>query len=41
MKYDSNELILHDVRRFQGEQHGRCKPITLLVGENILAKLHF
>ena len=41
MKYDSNELILHDVRCFQGEQHGRCKPITLLVGENSTGKTTF
>ena len=41
MNYDSNELILHDVRCFQGEQHGRCKPITLLVGENSTGKTTF
>lgn len=41
MNYDSYELILHDVRCFQGEQHGRCKPITLLVGENSTGKTTF
>ena len=41
MNYDSHELILHDVRCFQGEQHGRCKPITLLVDENSTGKTTF
>ena len=39
MNYDSHELILYDVRCFQGEQYGRCKPITLLVGENSTGKI--
>ena len=34
-------MILHDVRCFQGEQYGRCKPITLLVGENSTGKTTF
>ena len=41
MNYDSHELILHDVRCFQGEQYGHCKPITLLVGENSTGKTTF
>ena len=36
-----SELILHDVRCFQGEQRGCLKPITLLVGENSTGKTTF
>ena len=36
-----SELILHDVRCFQGEQRGRLRPITLLVGENSTGKTTF
>ena len=34
-------LILRDVRCFQGEQHARLRPITLLVGENSTGKTTF
>ena len=37
----STELILQDVRCFHGEQRGRVKPITLLVGENSTGKSTF
>ena len=36
-----NELVLHDVRCFHGEQRGCLKPITLLVGENSTGKTTF
>lgn len=36
-----SELILHDVRCFQGEQRGCLKPITLLVRENSTGKTTF
>ena len=32
---------MHDVRCFRGEHRGRCKPITLLVGENSTGKSTF
>ena len=35
------ELVIQDVRCFQGEQRGRLKPITLLVGENSTGKTTF
>ena len=35
------ELILTDVRCFQGEQRGSLRPITLLVGENSTGKTTF
>ena len=35
------ELILRDVRCFQGEQRGRLSPITLLIGENSTGKSTF
>ena len=35
------ELILSDVRCFQGEQRGSVRPITLLVGENSTGKTTF
>ena len=35
------ELTLYDVRCFQGEQRGRLRPITLLVGENSTGKSTF
>ena len=35
------ELILQDVRCFEGEQHARLRPITLLVGENSTGKTTF
>ena len=35
------EIILTDVRCFQGEQHGSLRPITLLVGENSTGKTTF
>ena len=35
------ELILKDVRCFGGEQRGRLRPITLLVGENSTGKSTF
>jgi len=35
------ELILEDVRCFQGEQRGDIRPITLLVGENSTGKSTF
>ena len=35
------ELILQDVRCFQGEQRGSLRPITLLVGENSTGKTTF
>ncbi len=35
------ELILSDVRCFQGEQRGSLRPITLLVGENSTGKTTF
>ena len=39
--HDARELILQDVRCFQGEQRGRLRPITLLVGENSTGKTTF
>lgn len=36
-----SELILQDVRCFEGEQRGRLRPITLLVGENSTGKTTF
>ena len=36
-----SELILQDVRCFQGEQRGRLRPLTLLVGENSTGKTTF
>lgn len=41
MNCQVNELILHDVRCFSGEQRGKIKPITLLVGENSTGKSTF
>ena len=41
MSHSPHELILQDVRCFQGEQRGRIKPITLLVGENSTGKTAF
>ena len=41
MNDKSTELILQDVRCFHGEQRGRVKPITLLVGENGTGKTTF
>ena len=38
---DPKELILRDVRCFQGEQRGALRPITLLVGENSTGKTTF
>ena len=35
------ELILRDVRCFEGEQRGRLRPVTLLVGENSTGKTTF
>ena len=35
------ELILNDVRCFAGEQRGRLRPVTLLVGENSTGKSTF
>ena len=35
------ELILHDVRCFEGVQQGSLRPITLLVGENSTGKTTF
>ena len=35
------DLILRDVRCFQGTQRGRLRPITLLVGENSTGKTTF
>ena len=35
------EFILKDVRCFEGEQRGRLRPITLLVGENSTGKSTF
>ena len=35
------ELILRDVRCFKGEQRGRLRPVTLLVGENSTGKTTF
>lgn len=35
------ELILNDVRCFEGKQHGHLRPITLLVGENSTGKSTF
>ncbi len=35
------ELILRDVRCFKGEQRGRLRPITLLLGENSTGKSTF
>ena len=35
------ELILKDVRCFEGEQRGRMRPITLLLGENSTGKSTF
>lgn len=35
------ELVLEDVRCFQGEQFGRLRPITVLVGENSTGKSTF
>ncbi len=40
MAYPS-ELILKDVRCFEGEQRGRLRPITLLIGENSTGKSTF
>lgn len=40
MDYPEN-LILEDVRCFQGKQHGRLRPVTLLVGENNTGKTSF
>ncbi len=37
----AEELILDDVRCFQGEQRGRLRPITVLVGENSTGKSTF
>ena len=37
----ADELILSDVRCFQGEQRGRVRPITLLIGENSTGKSTF
>ena len=37
----ADELILTNVRCFQGEQRGRLRPITLLVGENSTGKSTF
>ena len=34
-------LLLQDVRCFEGEQYGRLRPITLLVGENSTGKTTF
>ena len=34
-------LILQDVRCFDGEQHGQLRGITLLVGENSTGKTTF
>ncbi len=36
-----SELTLQDVRCFQGEVHGKLRPITLLVGENSTGKTTF
>lgn len=36
-----SELILRDVRCFEGEQRGRLRPITLLLGENSTGKSTF
>ena len=41
MSHPPHELILQDVRCFQGEQRGRINPITLLVGENSTGKTAF
>ena len=38
---DANELILQNFRCFRGEQRGRLRPITLLVGENSTGKSSF
>ena len=37
----ADELILSDVRCFQGEQRGRVRPITPLIGENSTGKSTF
>ena len=37
----SGQFILRDVRCFEGEQRGRLRPITLLVGENSTGKTTF
>ena len=36
-----DELLIQDVRCFQGEQRARLRPITLLVGENSTGKTTF
>lgn len=36
-----SELVLQDVRCFRGEQRGRLRPLTLLVGENSTGKTTF
>ena len=41
MTFQTNALILQDVRCFKGKQHGRLRPITLLVGENSTGKTTF
>ena len=38
---DVKEMILRDVRCFEGAQHGSMRPITLLVGENSTGKSTF
>ena len=38
---DANELILQNFRCFRGEQRGKLRPITLLVGENSTGKSSF
>ena len=38
---ETRELILEDVRCFQGTQRGHLRPITLLVGENSTGKTTF
>ncbi len=38
---DVKELVLRDVRCFEGAQHGSLRPITLLVGENSTGKSTF
>ena len=38
---DVQEMILRDVRCFEGEQRGSVRPITLLVGENSTGKSTF
>ena len=36
-----DELLIHDVRCFRGEQRARLRPLTLLVGENGTGKTTF